>query len=525
MGCYIIAVGGTGNKILESVVYAACADAFYTVEWQGLRTPIPRLHLLSVDVDAACGNTTRAQRAAESYQNVREAFRHSALQRRCFHTELSISRWNMNLSRRATSVQKMAQNHGCDRLLSRTLFTPTEASLEYSEGFRGHPDLGVLFFAELLDSLEETRRQGLPDEFNDLMDCIQAELDRGDEVRVMLCGSIFGGTGASGIPALSKYLRRRFQPYSQQLMMGSVLMLPYYRVPASDADESQEIVVHSDSFLDKARTALQYYGMEGMLRSSETDERGVYDAVYLLGLPPESFVTARLYSTGSQSQENDAHLMEWLAARDIAAFMRTSFRGAGSANMDCYYTQWHTPHFCWNSFDEEALRYRDRYGALMKAAAVFFSECCPALRGCIAGDRHCLRVGYCAPYFHRRPSVDQRAETEKQLDSLYRFWAFYVGWMHQLLGQLPPGMAHETDGLFHPKLLDELQALLQTGCTDSKRSIALQKSLHRLVLGAAPDRRDISRVICGLGGGTKEDGLAGFLTVLLDTVLEPIGKE
>ena len=37
MGHYVIAVGGTGNKILESIVYAACADAFYTVDDRGRR--------------------------------------------------------------------------------------------------------------------------------------------------------------------------------------------------------------------------------------------------------------------------------------------------------------------------------------------------------------------------------------------------------------------------------------------------------------------------------------------------------
>ena len=28
MGRYVIAVGGTGSKVLEAIVYAACADAF-----------------------------------------------------------------------------------------------------------------------------------------------------------------------------------------------------------------------------------------------------------------------------------------------------------------------------------------------------------------------------------------------------------------------------------------------------------------------------------------------------------------
>ena len=35
MGCYVLAIGGTGNKILESIVYAAAADAFYTVTPEG----------------------------------------------------------------------------------------------------------------------------------------------------------------------------------------------------------------------------------------------------------------------------------------------------------------------------------------------------------------------------------------------------------------------------------------------------------------------------------------------------------
>ena len=61
MGRYVIAVGGTGSKVLEAIVYAACADAF-SAPGEG---PLPALDLLSVDVDASCGNTTRLKRAAE----------------------------------------------------------------------------------------------------------------------------------------------------------------------------------------------------------------------------------------------------------------------------------------------------------------------------------------------------------------------------------------------------------------------------------------------------------------------------
>ena len=64
MGCYVLAIGGTGNKILESIVYAAAADAFYTIAPDGRQLPLDQLRLLSVDVDAACGQLRRGHREA-----------------------------------------------------------------------------------------------------------------------------------------------------------------------------------------------------------------------------------------------------------------------------------------------------------------------------------------------------------------------------------------------------------------------------------------------------------------------------
>lgn len=162
MGYYVLAVGGTGNKILESLVYLAAVDGLYTQDESGKTAPLPDVTMLSVDVDTACGNTTRAKRAAESYGELQRAFRQYPAEHPGFHTALQLERWSMNLSRRAMSVDKMVENHRRDQLLSRTLFSRTESALEYSEGFRGHPDLGVLFFHDLLNSLDDLRREGQP---------------------------------------------------------------------------------------------------------------------------------------------------------------------------------------------------------------------------------------------------------------------------------------------------------------------------------------------------------------------------
>lgn len=525
MSCYVIVIGGTGNKILESIVYAACADAFYTPDGQGEIRPIDKLDMLSVDVDAACGNTTRAKRAAEYYQQVRSALDGSPYQRNGFHTSVSVDRWSMNLSKRAASVKQMARSHSRDALLARTLFTETEAALEYSEGFRGHPDLGVLFFSEMLNSLEDARKSGQPDELNALLSRVDRDIESGETVRLILCGSIFGGTGASGIPALSKYLHNRYADRRDNFVLGGMLMLPYYSVPESGVDETQEIAVKSDEFLDKARTALQYYGMEKMIRESDTDPSGLFDAVYLLGLPPEYFVTTRIYSTGSQSQENDAHMLEWLATRCIAQFMRTGFRGKDAHNIDCYYYQWHTPTLAWASFDDEAALYQARYGGLLKAAAVYLSECYPTfVRRVARGSRAADKVNYCAPFFHRfrRLSAAQRAEMETLLGALYHFFAFYVNWFAQVLSTLPPALceADGANGLADSELLNELLCILRG---ERAACESIQKDLHQLVRSVIPDKRDMNAVLCRLGGAdcapdTPEAILACFLTALMNAV-------
>ena len=188
---YLLAVGGTGNKILEGVVWAAAA---------GVLDPGGELRMLSVDVDASCGNTTRAMQSCAHYEAVRELLDSLPYTHRGFHTPLRLRQWNMDLSRRSQSVRAQTESLRQGRLLARTLFTSAEASLAYSEGFRGHPDLGVLFFSDLVARLEEDAAQGKADELLALLREIGAALEAGEKVKVLLCGSIFGGTGAAGIP-------------------------------------------------------------------------------------------------------------------------------------------------------------------------------------------------------------------------------------------------------------------------------------------------------------------------------------
>lgn len=428
---YLLAVGGTGNKILESVVWAACADV--------LRTdggPLDELRMLSVDVDASCGNTTRAMRACAAYEQVRGMLADIPYRHRGFNTALTLNQWDMDLSRRSASVRQMTEGHKRDQLLRRTLFDEKEAALCYSEGFRGHPDLGVMFFSDLLRNLERGESAG-QDAFLGMLADIRAALEKGERVQVLLCGSIFGGTGASGIPMMARFLRERLAAYPELMEIGAVLMLPYYSVPEATGGP-EEIAVVSDLFMDKAKTALQYYGMEGMIRKDGSDRAGILDAAYLLGVPESCFVEASVYATGSKEQQNDAHLLEWLATRCLARFFRKSCREGG---MGCFYYQIGENRFGWEGFAEDAADYRRAYGGLMKLAAMFEAEYGPVLAsGLTSGRRRNRAVNYYAAYFHRahRMSAARREGMAADLAALTDCLRGYAGWILQVIATLPP---------------------------------------------------------------------------------------
>lgn len=458
---YVLAIGGTGNKVLESIVYGAAADAFYWINPQtDERIPIDDIHMLSVDVDASCGNTTRAKMACAYYERVQNNMEQLNRKHRGFHTKLKLRQWNMSSEVRELSIDAQVKNHKTDQPLANTLFNKTESSLEYSEGFRGHPDLGVLFFSDLLEKINDPRRKNVQDDFLDVLADIRRDLDLGDPVCVALVGSIFGGTGASGIPILSKYLRETFASYGDQFRMSVTLMLPYYKVPASAANEEVEIVINSTVFMDKAKTALDYYGAEQMVSSFR--QAGVYDSLYLLGLPKEGFVSMRRYATGSGAQENDAHVMEWLATRSIAHFFCNSRQR--DSERGCYSFQMHTPTFCWESFDDDEKYYRIQYGGLLKAGAVYMAECYPYLKKALSDNRlmRSRDVNYFTAFFRSilRFTEEQREELLRQMDAIGRFFRFYCNWFIQVIRSLPPTMRtstqHEQDLVEAEHLYDEL---------------------------------------------------------------------
>ncbi|WP_176952681.1 tubulin-like doman-containing protein [Belnapia rosea] len=185
------------------------------------------------------------------------------------------------------------------------LFSEAERRLTLDEGFRQRPALGAA-----LTLTGVTPNSAV---WRDLLQALQSA-GHGEEVRVFLIASIFGGTGASGLPTVARLLRHeiRERGLESRVKLGAALMLPYFAFPAPPPGEGPSIRPDSTTFLIQARGALEYYQQLFRLEP-------VFDSVYLLGSDP--LIQLPGYSDGGALQANPPLLPELLAGLAAVDFL------------------------------------------------------------------------------------------------------------------------------------------------------------------------------------------------------------
>src|SRR6185503_4801612 len=99
-------------------------------------------------------------------------------------------------------------------------YEPEELDIEINRGFYQKPFIGAAVMAMFAESLVQgTATGGQKDLFNQL---------RTEPANFYLCGSLHGGTGASGLPVMGKFLRA--EKGDSQWRIAACLLGPY-RLP------------------------------------------------------------------------------------------------------------------------------------------------------------------------------------------------------------------------------------------------------------------------------------------------------
>ena len=300
----LIGIGGTGSRVIESVVHLCAA---------GMGPD--KLHVFMIDPDQGNGNLTRTKGLIKKYTELRRLYQRVSKDGEpnpCFRTEIIIPPddesfvWGIFDEKDYTlgkfinydNLRKADQQTANLADFANVLFTNKELETSLDKGFRGHPSIGAVVMAN--PPMEEYPFKLLWDDIATL---------QANELQVFLVGSIFGGTGAAGFPTLGSRQLIKFNEAMQakisgdksKVLLGGALVLPYFSF-SMDANNTESMFVTPADFPIATKAALQYYN----------DKTLGFDQYYFIGDSLAQKVGD--FSTGSSTQDNLPHYIEMVSA-------------------------------------------------------------------------------------------------------------------------------------------------------------------------------------------------------------------
>ena len=441
MGSYVFFVGGSGSKMLEATLHAAAAGV--------LRHPGAAIRAVIVDLDQTGGNLNRAESLTALYGDMRACV--SAAQAEA-EEETDIGFSADFALYRLTAVEEQAMGGilrstgmGNDREIARALYTDYELEMSYKKGFYGHPNVGAHFFASELPRLPAEHS------FSEVIEEIRRELVKGGQPRILLAGSIFGGTGASAIPSIARYIRNLTDenpnPDARRAVgggaiIGAMLLLPYFATTKGDG------VIEASQFEPKAKAALEYYAREGV----GYGENKVFNAIYMVGSQDKVVYD---YCTGGQDQNNAAHLVDWLGAQAVSHFLTTNPGAYNPQEQDGHYLfnlDLTAPNaegktfLTWDSFPDMAVR--SGFARLLRAAYVLATSYGYPMVKDLTGKQSIFRTqdAVTRRYFRKVRSDEEREEAVLRFRTAGRYFTEFVRWLTELIVTLPPPYVRSNPG-------------------------------------------------------------------------------
>jgi len=290
---YLIGIGGTGARVIEAMTFI-CAAGYGPEE----------LNVFLVDPDAGNGNLTRTKTLLSLYKECKGRFVPFEPNGGLFRTRIKSPEafiWEIFENKDTTlssyiNYQNLRQTRKDLAGLAEVLFTESELLTRLNEGFRGHPAIGAV----VMSSPPEEKQP-----WKTLWEEIE-HATRVNEVRVFLVGSIFGGTGAAGIPTFGASemikLRENARVGDQsKVLLGGALVMPYFTFDSADGADGQMFVTSAD-FPIATKAALHFYNTKDL----------AFDQLYFIGDSLAQRVGK--FSPGSLKQENLPHYIEMVTS-------------------------------------------------------------------------------------------------------------------------------------------------------------------------------------------------------------------
>jgi hypothetical protein len=400
MNYYVIGIGGTGAKCIESLIHLTATGML----------PPGKLFAMFVDPDKSNGSLARAQVTLQEYNRCKEISFGSV---DLFKTELVQPKpdfWSPFIEANPQldnffGYDVLKQSNPAVGSLFDVLYSESERTTNLNMGFRGHPSIGSVVLSQSVDL-------GNNDPWLTFRNLISDDIKgAGTGAKVFLFGSIFGGTGASGFPTIGRLIRQAADKIGA-LEIGGALILPYFSFnPPPDG----LLKASSDDFMVTTQVALKYYQ-----QNKKTD---IYNAIYLVG--DESRVPVD-YSIGGNTQENEPHFIELLSALAALDFFR-NVRPSGYKMI----ARDKESFLSWSDLDDgnKGNTLKDKIAAFTRFAYAYLSVYRRKLNEIIAQGK-----GFNAPFyvdFFQREKVAIPSEEEDQIKKYCESFLLWLACIQQ----------------------------------------------------------------------------------------------
>lgn len=327
---FLIAIGGTGMRCLESFVHLCAAGLFDGKE----------INVLTLDTDQNNGNKLRVESLIRLYNAVKTAdpdIEPKPTANTFFSAKLNLYRFYTKYSEESRSTLKaLAETPNLNEVdakdnedLSDLLFERDSVQqFKLDHGYRAQTHLGsMLMYHGIVEAARNAKKgEGhIEEQDKDLSEFLQ-KISKG-EARVFIFGSIFGGTGASSIPVVPRALNDALKiltnaDIKNKVLFGSTLLTDYFdfAIPQESKTKEEKVIADSSYFALNSQAALSFYNNDITVRST-------YKRLYHVGWPIELKIrfsndNASDVKTGGKEQENPCHVVEMMCAAAAYDFFK-----------------------------------------------------------------------------------------------------------------------------------------------------------------------------------------------------------
>jgi len=320
---FVIAIGGTGMRCLESFVHLCAIGMFDNHE----------VDILTLDTDQSNGNKGRVEELIDIYNKVKsndEANPDGGTINRdtFFSAKLNLYKFYTSYGDRDRKSFKVLSHTGNNETKGENMdlsdlfyIKTTVQEFELDHGYRAQTHLGsMLMYHGIIEAARNVKEKGDDAEVQDrnLKKFIEKLLEAQGDARVFVFGSVFGGTGASSIPVIPVALRDAAEILSdgktldlKNVKFGATLLTNYFSFnsPTAQFKKQEKIVADSDNFALNCQAAMQFYQGDPTVLST-------YKRFYHIGwsLPKLDVSSKGDPITGGQEQKNDCHVIELMCA-------------------------------------------------------------------------------------------------------------------------------------------------------------------------------------------------------------------